>query len=189
MVCARARPCYGRHNRCGERAWRAVTSHSRRQSFGRELGDTIVQAHGAVLTGHTYSGHTAACAAGLAVQRIIDRDALLARVRTRGESLQTTLREALDRFAQVGDVRGRGYFIGIEFVRDRDTKTPFPQERGLSQEIASRAFQDGLICFPCAGNAGGGLGDTIIIAPPFNATDTELSELIDKLTRAVARTL
>lgn len=157
--------------------------------FGRELGDAIVQTHGAILTGHTYSGHTAACAAGLAVQRIIDRDALLARVRTRGESLQTTLRDALDRFAHVGDVRGRGYFIGVEFVRDRGTKAPFPQERGLSQEIASRAFRDGLICFPCAGNAGGGLGDAIIIAPPFNATDAELSELVDKFTRAVARSV
>ena len=154
--------------------------------FGRELGDAIVQAQGAVLTGHTYSGHTAACAAGLAVQRIIDRDALLARVRTRGESLLGTLRNALSRFAQVGDVRGRGYFIGVEFVHDPVTKAPYPQERGLSQEIASRAFQDGLICFPCAGNAGGGLGDAIIIAPPFNATDAELSELVDKLTRAVA---
>ena len=156
--------------------------------FGRELGDSIVQAHGAVLTGHTYSGHTAACAAGLAVQRIIERDALLARVRSRGDSLQATLRDALSRFAEVGDVRGRGYFIGVEFVRDRDTKAPFPQERGLSQEIGRRAFEDGLICFPCAGNAGGGLGDTVIIAPPYNATDAELSELVDKLTRAVART-
>ena len=157
--------------------------------FGREMGDAIVQAHGAILTGHTYSGHTAACAAGLAVQRIIERDALLARVRTRGESLQTALRDALSRFAAVGDVRGRGYFIGVEFVSDRVTKAPFPQERGLSQQIATRAFEDGLICFPCAGNAGGGLGDTIIIAPPYNATDAELSELVDKLTSAVDRAL
>jgi adenosylmethionine-8-amino-7-oxononanoate aminotransferase len=157
--------------------------------FARRLGDAIVQAHGAVLTGHTYSGHTAACAAGLAVQRIIERDALLARVRTAGASLQAGLRDALSQFAQVGDVRGRGYFIGVEFVRDRVTKAPFPQERGLSQDIASHAFEDGLICFPCAGNAGNGLGDTLIIAPPYNATDGELSELLDKLTRAVARTL
>jgi adenosylmethionine-8-amino-7-oxononanoate aminotransferase len=157
--------------------------------FRRDLGDAILNAHGAVLTGHTYSGHTAACLAGLAVQRIIERDGLLSRVRTRGESLQTSLRESLSRIAGVGDVRGRGYFIGIEFVADRVTKAPFPQERGLSQQIASRAFQDGLICFPCAGNAGGGLGDTVIVAPPFTATDGELSELIEKLTRAVARTV
>jgi adenosylmethionine-8-amino-7-oxononanoate aminotransferase len=77
----------------------------------------------------------------------------------------------------------------VEFVRDPVTKAPFPQERGLSQDIASRAFEDGLICFPCAGNVGNGLGDTLIIAPPYTATDGELSELLDRLTRAVARGL
>jgi adenosylmethionine-8-amino-7-oxononanoate aminotransferase len=149
----------------------------------------IVREHGAVLTGHTYSGHTTACAAGLAVQRIIDRDSLLERVRTNGELLRETLRDRLAQFAAVGDVRGRGYFIGVELVCDRATKAPFPQERGLSQQVASRAFQDGLICFPCAGNAGGGLGDTLIIAPPFNATDGELSELVEKLVRALSGVL
>lgn len=157
--------------------------------FRREVGDSIMRAHGAILTGHTYSGHTAACAAGLAVQRIIERDALLERVRSRGEVLRAALRESLGRFAEVGDVRGRGYFIGIEFVRDRTSKAPFPQDRGLSAEIGRRAFQDGLICFPCAGNAGDGLGDVIIVAPPYNASDTELTELVDKLSRAVQRSL
>ena len=154
--------------------------------FRREIAAAIADTHGSVLTGHTFSGHTAACAAGLAVQRIIERDALLDRVRTRGESLRAALQESLGRFAEVGDVRGRGYFIGIEFVRDRTSKEPFPEERGLSAAIGRRAFQDGLICFPCAGNAGGGLGDTIIIAPPYNASDGELSELVDKLTGAIA---
>ena len=157
--------------------------------FRREIGEAIVEAHGAVLTGHTYSGHTAACAAGLAVQRIVERDALLTRVRSRGQMLLAELRGSLGGFAEVGDVRGRGYFIGVELVRDRATKAPFPQERGLSQEIGRHAFQDGLICFPCAGNAGGGLGDTVIIAPPYNANDVELSELVEKLTRAVARSV
>lgn len=157
--------------------------------FRRELGDEILRAHGSILTGHTYSGHTAACAAGLAVQRIIERDALLARVRTRGAQLQAQIRAALGHVAQVGDVRGRGYFIGIELVRDRASRQPFPAERGLSNAINRNAFEDGLIIFPCAGNAGGGLGDAIIIAPPYNATDAELAELVDKLTRAVTRAL
>ncbi len=157
--------------------------------FRGEIGAVIMQAHGAILTGHTFSGHTAACAAGLAVQRIIERDALLDRVRSRGEVLRAALQDSLGRFSELGDVRGRGYFIGIEFVRDRASKAPFPEQRGLGQEIGRRAFQDGLICFPCAGNAGGGLGDTIIIAPPYNASDAELSELVDKLARAVEHSL
>lgn len=157
--------------------------------FRHDIAAAIVEAHGSILTGHTFSGHTAACAAGLAVQRIIERDGLLERVRTRGEALRAELRDSLQRFSAVGDVRGRGYFIGIEFVRDAKTRQPFPEERGLSAEIGRRAFDDGLIVFPCAGNAGGGLGDAIIIAPPYNASDAELSELADKLARAVAASL
>jgi adenosylmethionine-8-amino-7-oxononanoate aminotransferase len=155
----------------------------------KEVGDTILSAQGAILTGHTYSAHTAACAAGLAVQRIIERESLVYHVRVGGEALRRDLREALDRFDEVGDVRGRGYLIGIEFVRDRATREPFPAQRALSQSVGRRAFEDGLICYPCAGNVGGVRGDTIIIAPPYNASEAELVELIEKFTGAVARAL
>jgi adenosylmethionine-8-amino-7-oxononanoate aminotransferase len=155
----------------------------------REVAETIVARQGAILTGHTYSGHTTACAAALAVQRIIERESLVSRVRVRGEALRRDLRAALGRFAEVGDVRGRGFLIGIEFVRDRTTCEPFPAERTLSQSIGRAAFEGGLICYPCAGNVGGVKGDTIIIAPPYNASEAELAELIEKFTRAVARKL
>lgn len=152
-----------------------------------EIATAIADAHGSVLTGHTYSGHTAACAAGLAVQRIIERDGLLERVRVRGAALLAELRRTLAPVEAVGDVRGRGYFIGIELVADRASKRPFPEQRGLGRDIAARAFEDGLICFPCAGNAGGGLGDAIIVAPPYNASESELAELVEKLTRAIVQ--
>ena len=155
----------------------------------KPLGELILAAHGAIMTGHTYSGHTAACAAGLAVQRIIEREALVARVRERGAKLRRELRAALERFEEVGDVRGRGYLIGIELVRDRATRGPFPAERGVSQAIGREAFADGLICYPCAGNVGGVSGDTVIVAPPYNASEAELGELIEKLSGAVGRAL
>ncbi len=155
----------------------------------RELGDTILAAHGAMLTGHTYSGHTTACAAALAVQRIVLREGLLARVRSRGEALRGELGQALAPFAEVGDVRGRGYLIGIEFVRDRSSREPLPAERAFSQALGRRAFEDGLIVYPCAGHVGGTAGDTVVVAPPYNATEGELAELVEKLTHAVERTL
>lgn len=155
----------------------------------RELGETIRARHGAILTGHTYSGHTTACAAALAVQRIVRREELVARVRSRGERLREELRTALERFAEVGDVRGRGYLIGIEFVRDRATREPMPPERAFSQALGRRAFEDGLIVYPCAGHVGGKAGDTVIVAPPYNATEAELAELLEKLTHAIGRTL
>ena len=162
------------------------------------LGATLVNAavaapiqaeHGAYQTGHTFSGHTTACAAGLAVQQIIERDALLARVRSSGAAFQASLRASLARFEEVGDVRGRGYFVGIELVRERASKTPFPRTRGLSFDVGRRAFEGGLICYPCAGNVDGLNGDTIILAPPYNASDAELEEIIVKLTSAIGAAL
>jgi adenosylmethionine-8-amino-7-oxononanoate aminotransferase len=154
-----------------------------------EISAAILAEHGAYLTGHTFSGHTAACAAGLAVQRIIERDGLLERVRTTGASFQESVRRSLDRFEEVGDVRGRGFFIGIELVRDRRTRAPFAPERRLSYDVGQRAFADGLICYPCSGNVDGMAGDTIILAPPYNARDVELEEITTKLSRAIAGAL
>jgi adenosylmethionine-8-amino-7-oxononanoate aminotransferase len=158
------------------------------------LGATLVSAkvaapiaseHGAYMTGHTFSGHTAACAAAFAVQTIIEREGLVERVRTKGALFQQAVRESLSGFDEVGDVRGRGFFIGIEFVKDRLTRAPFPPERGLSFDIGQRAFADGLICYPCSGNVDGAAGDTVILAPPYNASDAELEEIAAKLSRAV----
>jgi len=154
-----------------------------------KLGDAILAEHGSILTGHTYSGHTTACAAGLAVQRIIERESLVQHVSTRGERLRRDLCQALERFDEVGDVRGRGYLIGIELVRDRATKESFSAEYAVSHRVGRAAFENGLICYPCAGNVDGVRGDTILVAPPYNASDAELSELIDKLSAAVEDTL
>ncbi|GAC1300556.1 MAG: aspartate aminotransferase family protein [Steroidobacteraceae bacterium] len=162
------------------------------------LGATLVTArvaapihseHGAFMTGHTFTGHTAACAAGLAVQQIIERERLLERVRSVGAGFQTAIRQALLRFEEVGDVRGRGFFIGVELVRDAATKAPFPADRALSFDIAARAFADGLICYPCSGNVDGTAGDTLIIAPPYNASDAELEEIVAKFAGAVGAAL
>jgi len=153
------------------------------------VADPIRGEHGAYMTGHTFSGHTAACAAALAVQQVIERDRLLDRVRVTGVHLQQALRDALAKFDEVGDVRGRGFFVGIELVRDPITKEPFAAERGLSFDIGARAFADGLICYPCSGNVGGTAGDTIILAPPYNASDGELEELVTKTARAVGAAL
>jgi adenosylmethionine-8-amino-7-oxononanoate aminotransferase len=157
--------------------------------FTHTIGQTILDAQGGIMTGHTYSGHTAACAAGLAVQRIIERELLVARARERGATLMSALRESLEDIDEVGDVRGRGFFIGVELVSDRRTKQPFPAERRVNLEIGRHAFENGLICYPCAGNVGGGLGDTVIIAPPYNASDCELEELVAKFALAVKSAL
>ncbi|MBV8877154.1 MAG: aminotransferase class III-fold pyridoxal phosphate-dependent enzyme, partial [Gammaproteobacteria bacterium] len=157
--------------------------------FSREIAAALEAADGGPLTGHTFSAHTAACAAGVAVQRIIARDGLLERVRTAGAKLQPALRSALAPYQAVGDVRGRGFLIGVELVADRDTRAPFPAERALAETIGQCAFEDGLICYAAGGNVDGIEGDIVLLAPPFIASDAELEEIITRFARAVGRGL
>jgi adenosylmethionine-8-amino-7-oxononanoate aminotransferase len=153
--------------------------------FTDTVAAPILAVDGVFYTGHTFTGHTAACAAGLAVQQLIAREGLIERVRVRGATFLAELRERLSRFEEVGDVRGRGFFLGVELVRDRRSKAPFPRARSLSFDIGARAFADGLICYPGSGNVDGESGDTILLAPPYNASDAELEEICDKLAAAV----
>ncbi len=154
-----------------------------------KVAEPILAVHGAPLTGHTFSAHTACCAAGVAVQTIIKRDKLVDRVHDNGPKLMQMVRDALHGIDAVGDIRGRGYFIGIEFVADRATKEPFPADLQLFARIRQTAFDDGLICYPVGGNVDGVNGDIVIIAPPYNATDGELTEITGKFAHAARKAL
>lgn len=149
--------------------------------FHERLYDRIIDADGEVISGHTYSGHTTACAAGLAVQNIILRDKLIEKASADGHYLRARLAETIGDLDFVGDIRGRGLFIGIELVADRETKEPYDPEIRLFEQVRRRAFANGLICYPSGGNVDGLRGDHIILAPPYTATRNEIDEIIDKL--------
>lgn len=153
--------------------------------YSDHVHETLMAAHGGAMTGHTFTGHTSACAAGVAVQKIVTRDNLLDRVLARGPILQQELRAALADVGEVGDVRGRGFFIGLEMVADPVSKEPFPAYASLHAAIGRRAFEAGLICYPCTGNVGGVAGDTVILAPPYNASEEELREIVSILSGAI----
>ena len=141
------------------------------------------------MTGHTFTGHTLACAAGVAVQRIVARDRLVERVATDGPDLIHRIKARLGDLQPLGDVRGRGFFIGLEFVADRASKAPFAAALGLHHKIRARSLENGLICYPMGGNVDGVAGDTVILAPPYNATASELDEIVDKFDRSVRQAL
>lgn len=145
--------------------------------YSAKVAGPIMAAHGGALTGHTFTGHTAACAAGVAVQNIIKRDNLLARVKALEPAFKAMLADATRGIAHVGDIRGRGFFIGIELVADPETKEPFPADRQLFLRLRNTAFDQGLICYPSSGNVDGRCGDTVILAPPFIAAEPELEEI------------
>jgi adenosylmethionine-8-amino-7-oxononanoate aminotransferase len=135
--------------------------------------------------GHTYLGHAVACAAALAVQRIIERDGLVERVQRCGERLESMLRASLGRHLNVGDIRGRGLFWGIELVQDRASKTPFDPALRLHSRIKAEAMKLGLMVYPMGGTVDGRQGDHVLIAPPFIASDAELQQITERLQAAL----
>ncbi|HET6158713.1 MAG TPA: aspartate aminotransferase family protein [Dongiaceae bacterium] len=153
------------------------------------VADVLEAKAGGPMTGHTFTGHTLACAAGVAVQRIVARDRLVERVATDGPKLIRGLKRRLGDLAALGDLRGRGFFIGLEFVADRVSRLPFPAALGLHHKIRARSLENGLICYPMGGNVDGVAGDTVILAPPYNASAAELDEIVDKLDRSVRQAL
>jgi adenosylmethionine-8-amino-7-oxononanoate aminotransferase len=135
--------------------------------------------------GHTYIGHPVAAAAALAVQKVIRRDGLLEAVRTRGAHLERRLGEALGGHPHVGDVRGRGFFRGIELVEDRATKRPFDPAHRVHARVKAAAMERGLMVYPMGGTIDGVNGDHVLVAPPFIATEADLDEIVGRLAAAI----
>jgi adenosylmethionine-8-amino-7-oxononanoate aminotransferase len=135
--------------------------------------------------GHTYIGHATACAAALEVQRVIADEHLLDNVKARGEQLRSLLREHYAQHPYIGDVRGRGLFVGVELVQDRATKTPFDAKLKLHAAIKREAFQRGLMVYPMGGTVDGKIGDHVLLAPPFICTPRDIEQIVSRLTDAI----
>ena len=135
--------------------------------------------------GHTYIGHPVACAAALAVQKVIERDDLLAAVRRQGAGLRERLASAFGEHPQVGDIRGRGLFIALELVANRAAKEPFDPALKLHARVKAEAMARGLMVYPMGGTIDGRRGDHVLLAPPFIVTDAELDEIVARLASAL----
>ncbi|EMD9439770.1 aspartate aminotransferase family protein [Burkholderia cepacia] len=146
---------------------------------------TIVDGSGFFQHGHTYLGHATACAAALEVQRVIAEEKLLDNVKARGEQLRASLREHYGAHPHVGDVRGRGLFVGVELVRDRDTKATFDPALKLHAAVKREAMQRGLMVYPMGGTIDGVHGDHILIAPPFICTAQQIDAIVERLSGAI----
>ena len=152
-----------------------------------KVAEPIMREHGMPITGHTFTAHTTSCAAGVAVQKIMIRDNLVERVAKEGEYLRERLESALGQHPHVGDIRGRGYFFGVELVEDRETKEPFSPDHKMFVRVTKEAMAGGLICYPAGGNVDGVKGDQLIISPAYNATRDELDEIVSLLVPAIDR--
>ncbi len=154
-----------------------------------ELASEIEEGSGTFVHGHTYVGHATACAAGLAVQKVFQEDQLVERVAQNSDLLAAKLKEAFGDHPHVGDLRGRGFFRGIEIVRDRETNNPFDGGDGVALKIKKSAMDNGLICYPMGGTVDGKNGDHVLLAPPFIYTSLHMDEMIGKLKTAIDQVL
>ena len=150
-----------------------------------DIIDTIRNGSGAFQHGHTYLAHPLACAAALEVQRVIDDEQLLDRVKDLGRHLERRLIERFGNHRHVGDIRGRGLFQAIELVFDRATRAPFDPALKLNARIKAAAIDGGLGCYPAGGTADGRSGDHILLAPPYIATSDDIDMIVDRLGHAV----
>src|SRR5262245_41041376 len=131
--------------------------------------------------GHTFEGNPISCAAGLAVLgEILERD-LLTNARVQGERLRAGFERLAARHGVIGDIRGKGLFQGVEFVRDRATKERFPAELAFGVRVGKRALQNGLLCrFD---------PHWIAFGPPLISTGEQIDEMVGLLDRSLGEVL
>lgn len=153
--------------------------------LSRRLFDAFSQGSGFFQHGHTYTGHPMACAAGLAVQEVIRGERLLDNVAAMGERLARRLGDRFGNHPQVGDIRGRGLFLGVELVADRATKAPFDSALTLNARVKREAMARGLMVYPMGGTVDGVAGDHVLLAPPFIVDGPAVEAIVERLGDAV----
>jgi adenosylmethionine-8-amino-7-oxononanoate aminotransferase len=147
--------------------------------------DAITAGSGAFQHGHTYVGHPVACAAALAVQKIVKRDNLVQQSADLGDYLGELLKDRFLNHPYVGDTRGRGLFRAVELVSQRDKGIPFAPGLKLHARIKEEAHKRGLLCYPGGGTIDGDRGDHILLAPPYITSRAELDFAVDTLAAAI----
>jgi len=130
--------------------------------------------------GHTYAGNPMACAVGMAVlDRILD-DNLIENAAAMGKRLLDGLAQLAGKYSFIGQVRGKGLLTALEFVCDRETRDPFPNETQMGNLVTQQAFLRGLMVYPRR-SINGLAGDHVLIAPPLITTATQVDEILNRL--------
>src|SRR4051794_21285271 len=142
-----------------------ATSRARMEQWGKS-------AHGS-----TYGGNPVACAAAVAVLETIVGEDLVTNAAARGGDLRVGLDRVAAEDPRIGDVRGRGLMIGVEFVKDRETAAP---DGPLAKAVIARAADLGLLVLTC-----GMSGQVVRWIPPIDVTPAEISEAVEIFAEAV----
>jgi adenosylmethionine-8-amino-7-oxononanoate aminotransferase len=138
------------------------------------------------MIGGTASGNPLSCAVANAVLTYTLEHQLVINATEVGWHFLNRLKRLKQQHPIIGDVRGLGMLVGLEFVRDRETKVPFPVETGVAKRISAETFARGLLSYPGQGSADGTSGDHIMYAPPLTMTCAQIDELIEILDASIA---
>ena len=150
----------------------------------RELVALVAES-GGFQHGHTAFGNPLACAVGLAVLEETLERGLVANARTMGARLRGRLEALAERSPIIGDVRGKGLLMAVEFVADKERKAPFPTAAMAAQTVSRAAMEQGLILYTRRTNLGRD-GDWVMVAPPLIVTAAEVDDIADRTEAAVA---
>ncbi len=141
----------------------------------------IVNGSGSIMSGHTFSGNPLSCSIALAVVKYIEHNNIMEGVAGKSVFLQKGLQKLQNQFPFIGDIRGRGLLLGLEFVEDKQKKTPFERSLQVTKTFIESAQHHGLLIYPAQAGIDGYMGDAVIIAPPLTITLNEMAELLARL--------
>ncbi|CUM66294.1 uncharacterized protein PRCAT00003956001 [Priceomyces carsonii] len=175
--------------------WSRVVPHI--STFGKSIGSGILPLSGIVvqkniveglengsgsfMSRHTYQGHPMSCAAGYAVQKYIKDNNLYKNINEMANKLEKSLKDNIGDSNIAADIRGKGMFWCIEFMKDKASGTPFDPELGFCDKLAAICMKNGLIVMPCHGTIDGINGDHILLAPNYNVDDKTIDDIVSKL--------
>ncbi|WP_456372902.1 adenosylmethionine--8-amino-7-oxononanoate transaminase [Methanocaldococcus sp.] len=126
--------------------------------------------------GHTYTGNQLLCSAALATLEIFEKENVIEKIQPKIDLLHRELRK-LKELEHVGDIRGKGFMVGIELVKNKETKEPYPYGYKAGYRVAEKLLEKGVYMRP--------IGNVIIICPPLSITEEEIKYLCNALYEAI----
>lgn len=148
--------------------------------------EPILQGSKIIMSGHTYSANPQSAAVSLAVLDYIEKHNLVEKAAENGDYLLTQLQGLAKNYSIIGDVRGKGLMVGIEFVANVFSKFPFSKDKSLTNIIVSVAREKGLLIYPASAGIEGGDGDAVIISPPLTIKKHEIDQLVEIFKETIA---
>lgn len=140
--------------------------------------EPILQGSQVIMSGHTLSANPQACAVSLAVLEYLEKNRLFEKVEIKSKYLFRSLKKLQEDFPQIGDIRGKGLLLGLEFVESVSTKESFPTHLQITNRIIAAAKKNGLILYPAGAGMDGKTGDAVLIAPPLTITTSEMDSFV-----------